>query len=82
MTETRTRLGSGGRFVIPGAYRKAMGVKPGDELVVSMDDGELRVTTVAHAIRRAQALVRQYVPDGSSLVEELLTERRADAERD
>jgi AbrB family looped-hinge helix DNA binding protein len=82
MWETRTRLGQGGRLVIPGACREAMGVNPGDELVVSVNDGELRVMTVAQAIRRAQALVRQYVPDGSSLVDELLTERRSEAERD
>ena len=82
MMETRARLGQGGRFVIPWVCRAAMGVKPGDELVVSMNDGELRVTTVAQAITRAQALVRQYVPVGSSLVEELLTDRHAESECD
>jgi hypothetical protein len=56
-----------------------MGLEVGDEVVLRLDDGELRVTTQARAIRRAQALVRRYVSEGRSLVEELLAERQREA---
>ena len=37
---------------------------------------------LAQAIRRAQALVRRYVPAGRSLVDELIAERRAESARE
>jgi hypothetical protein len=42
-------------------------------------EGEARLTTRREQLRRAQALVRRYVPAGVSLVDELITERRAEA---
>jgi hypothetical protein len=40
------------------------------------------VYTIDAAIRRAQALVRQYVPAERSLVDELIADRRAEAARE
>ena len=57
MLETRTILGKGGRLVIPAAYRKALGVVPGDELIVILEQGELRIMTPFQAVQRAQAMV-------------------------
>lgn len=78
----RTTLGADGRIVVPAAYRKAMGVKPGDVLILRCEDGELRACGQDAAIRRVQELVRQYVPKGVSLVDELIGERRAEAARE
>jgi len=39
-------------------------------------------TTRAAAIKRAQAIARRYVPAGSSLVDELIAERREEAARE
>jgi AbrB family looped-hinge helix DNA binding protein len=75
-------LGEGGRIVIPAAYRRALEVEPGDELVLTMTDGELRIATRDRAIARAQAIVRKYASEGESLVDELIDERRAEAESD
>jgi AbrB family looped-hinge helix DNA binding protein len=79
MSKTLTRLGEGGRLVIPAEYRKALGVEAGDELVLVLEEGSLRVTTPREAIRRAQALVRSYVPEGRSLSDELIAERRRES---
>lgn len=75
-------MGPGGRVVIPAAYRKAMGIRPGDELIVAMEEGELRILTLKQAVARARAMVRRYVPRGQSLVKELLRERREEAKRE
>lgn len=79
----RVRIGSNGRFVIPAAFRKALGVGEGDELLVRMEGGDLRITSVESAISHAQELIRRYVPEGTRLVDELISERReaADLER-
>lgn len=76
MNEIKTKLGDGGRLVIPSRYRKALDLKPGDDLVLVLEEGEIRVVTARQAIRQAQALVRRYVPKGRSLSEELIQERR------
>jgi bifunctional DNA-binding transcriptional regulator/antitoxin component of YhaV-PrlF toxin-antitoxin module len=81
MTETRVILGSGGRLVVPARFRKAMGVQPGDSLVMALQGSELRVLSPREALRRAQALVRRHVPAGRRLSEELIAERRREARR-
>lgn len=72
----RIKVGSNGRFVIPSEYRKALGASEGDELLVRFAEGEMRISTAEAAIKRAQALVRRYVPKDTSLVAELIQDRR------
>ena len=71
-----TTIDKGGRLVIPSTYRKVLGLKPGDEVLLILEDGEIRIVTKCQAIKRVQELVRRYVPEGRSLSEELIKERR------
>lgn len=82
MAKVVTKLGEGGRLVIPAEYRRALGLETGDEVVLELEEGAMRVLTTKEAVRRAQALVRSYVPEGESLVDELLRERRREAARE
>ena len=75
-TETRRRVNENGRVVIPASFRKALGINIGDEVVLRMEDDELRITTVKRRVERAQRLVRKHVKRGTSLVDELIAERR------
>jgi bifunctional DNA-binding transcriptional regulator/antitoxin component of YhaV-PrlF toxin-antitoxin module len=79
MERTMTKLGEGGRLVIPAEYRKALGVDVGDELVLVLEEDSLRVTTPREGIRRAKALVRKYIPPGRRLSEEVIEERRRES---
>jgi AbrB family looped-hinge helix DNA binding protein len=81
-TETRMRINENGRVVIPASYRKALGIKAGDEVILRMEDGELRITTMKRRLERAQRRVRQYVKPGVSLADELIAERREAARRE
>jgi AbrB family looped-hinge helix DNA binding protein len=81
-SETRIRVNENGRVVIPAPYRKALGIKAGDEVILRMEDDELRITTMQRRIERAQRRVRQYVKPGVSLVDELIAERREAAKRE
>jgi len=76
------KMSEGGRVVIPAEIRKALGVKDGDTVLWELVDGAAHLTTQRERMRRAQAFVRQYVPQGVSLVDELIAERRAEAERE
>jgi AbrB family looped-hinge helix DNA binding protein len=82
MVSIKAKIAEGGRIVIPAEYRKALGLHVGDEVILSLDDDQLRIYTIDAAIRRAQDLVSQYVAPERSLVDELITERRAEAERE
>ncbi|MCH7796393.1 MAG: AbrB/MazE/SpoVT family DNA-binding domain-containing protein [Proteobacteria bacterium] len=72
----------GGVIQLPGEFLKAMGVAEGDQVQLALDGDIARILSRAAALREAQELVRRYVPEGVSLVDELLAERRADAARE
>ncbi|HET9742692.1 MAG TPA: AbrB/MazE/SpoVT family DNA-binding domain-containing protein [Terriglobales bacterium] len=82
MEETRMRVSPNGRVVIPASFRKAMGIKAGDEVVLRLEDDELRITTQERRIQRAQSRAQRYLKPGVSLVKELLSERREAAKRE
>lgn len=75
-------LQEGGILNLPEEYRKALGLKPGDEVVLKLEDGAIRVFSLRSAIEQVQELVMSYVPEGSSLSDELVAERRGEADRE
>jgi AbrB family looped-hinge helix DNA binding protein len=76
MLEFKTKLGRGGRIVIPAEYRQALNLQVGDDVILRLKDGEIRLFTPEQAIKHAQEVVRRYVPPGRLLSEELIAERR------
>lgn len=79
LTKTRVRQG---RIVIPAKIREALDIREGEVLTMDIQDNELRVRTSREALRRLQALVRKHVPEGVSLVDELIRDRREEARRE
>src|SRR4030081_147494 len=73
--QARTQIGEGARVVIPAAMRTALGLKTGDNVLLRLEDGELRIFTPHEAIRKAQELLRPYLPTDRSLADELIAER-------
>jgi AbrB family looped-hinge helix DNA binding protein len=73
--KARMRINENGRVVIPASFRKRLGIRAGDEVVLQIQDDELRITTLKRNIERAQRLVRKHVKAGTSLVDELIAER-------
>jgi AbrB family looped-hinge helix DNA binding protein len=81
-TEARLRVNENGRVVIPASFRKAMGINAGDEIVLRIEDDELRITTLKRRIERAQRRLRRYIRPERSLADELIAERRESAKRE
>ncbi len=75
----RTAIGPGGRVVIPAAYRRALEVNEGDYIIMRMDGEELRVINDAKELQRMREVLNRYVPEGVSLVDELIADRRREA---
>ena len=80
--ETRTRVSQNGRIVIPAPFREALGIAVGDEVVLRLQDDELRITTKQRRIQRAQERAQRYLKPGTSLVDELIAERREAGKRE
>ena len=81
MDSIKTKIGQGGRIVLPAVFRKAMGIKPGDEVILAFKEGEVHVFTRQTAIKRAQGMLKHIAP-GRNLADELIQERRAEAARE
>ena len=75
-------MSQGGRVVIPAGFRRALGLEVGDDVLLRLEEGQLRLITRRQAVKEAQELVRQYIPEGRSLVDELIAERRSEATRE
>jgi AbrB family looped-hinge helix DNA binding protein len=77
--EITTQMGKSGRIVVPAKFRRALGLQPGDEVVLLLENGSLRLIPLRQAVTLAQKTVRQYVPQGTSLVDQLIQARREEA---
>lgn len=82
MQPQRVKIIEGGKLVIPAAMRRELGIATGDTVVVDVTGSELRVRSLPAAIARAQTILRRHVPEGVSLADELIADRRREAERE
>jgi hypothetical protein len=58
----------------------ALGLEAGDVLFARVNDSEILLLTREAVTRRVQTLAREFVPEGVSLVDELLEDRRREVE--
>lgn len=82
MKSQAVKIIDGGKLIIPAAFRRSLGFDTGDTVVVELDEDGLHVRSLSSAVRRAQQIVREFAPDDVSLAEELIAERRIEAERE
>jgi bifunctional DNA-binding transcriptional regulator/antitoxin component of YhaV-PrlF toxin-antitoxin module len=76
MIEIKTKVAEGGWIQIPEEYQQAIGLHAGDEVILRVEDGVLGIVNKSQAIKYAQDLLRPYLPQGRSLSDELIAERR------
>ena len=69
-------------MVIPAAVRRALDLRPGDDLIIRVEDGELRMSTRRQALARARRLIRELIPSDEDLTQSLIDDRRAEAARE
>jgi antitoxin PrlF len=76
------KVSDGGRVVVPAEIRKALEIHDGDTVYWELVDGEARLTTKLARLRRSQEMVQRVSPKDpeSSVVEELLADRRRETE--
>jgi AbrB family looped-hinge helix DNA binding protein len=72
----------GGRVIIPAQLRAELGLNIGDELIATVDNGELKLSTLKERIRRLQELLAPYKKPGESVVDDFIADRRTEAAKE
>jgi AbrB family looped-hinge helix DNA binding protein len=78
----QSKVDKSGRIVLPAAVRASLGVAEGDSVLVVQEGRSIEILTSGEAMRQAQEYFCRLVPENVSLVDELLRERREEAERE
>jgi uncharacterized membrane protein len=71
------KIGEGRPVVLPAEVWKSMSLGIGDTIIVRVEDNRATLSGVVRTIERFQSLLAERVPPNVSLVDELITERKA-----
>jgi AbrB family transcriptional regulator, stage V sporulation protein T len=83
MASARAKIDKSGRILIPAKLLTELNLGPGDPVILETSENELHVRPYKQTIREAQAIIRKHIPDRDrSLVDELIADRRKEAERE
>ncbi|MBV9217221.1 MAG: AbrB/MazE/SpoVT family DNA-binding domain-containing protein [Acidobacteria bacterium] len=82
MSLITTKVSEGGRIIIPAEMRRKFGLSVGDTVNLRDDDGYIEISTPKMALEKLRKRLRDVVPEGVSLVDELITERRREGENE
>lgn len=75
-------LGDRGRIVVPAKVRERLGLHSGDRFILTVEeDGSMRLVNVRDQVERIRGIFAHLAP-GRSLSDELIAERRLEAERE
>lgn len=77
-----TKVDKHGAVVLPESFRGALGLSAGDDVQIRLTADGVQVLGREAALRALQSDVRRFIPEGVSLVDELISERRAEAARE
>ena len=75
------RVGPQGRLVIPAYIRREMGIVPGEILIARTKNGQLVLEKPGQVLTRLKETFAN-VPSDVSLADELIAERREEAQRE
>jgi hypothetical protein len=78
----RIQVAKNGAMTLPPALLAVVGLWKGGVLLARFDDDEIKLMTPEATTRKIQSEMRKFVPEGVSLVDELIQERRREVERE
>lgn len=79
---TTARIDRAGRVLVPLKVRRELGLTENTDLILRVEDGELRIHTREEALRRGRERLRRLKLPNESVVDGFLKERRAEARRE
>ncbi len=76
----QARINENGRIVIPAVIRKGMSLKLGDSVVMSLEDGVLRIEPLGARIGRVQSESKMVAEAGTPASSDTVQEPRKESE--
>jgi bifunctional DNA-binding transcriptional regulator/antitoxin component of YhaV-PrlF toxin-antitoxin module len=75
MNAIRSKLGEGGRIIIPANFRQMLHLTKGDDIILHCDNESIFITTPNKALRTLQNKLKNHP---NSLADELIAKRKAE----
>ncbi|MGD9564433.1 MAG: AbrB/MazE/SpoVT family DNA-binding domain-containing protein [Pyrinomonadaceae bacterium] len=83
MGTLNSRIEPGNKIVLPPKILQELELEEGSNVEFRVEDGTVRILPTVHErVRRVQEKVKKYIRPGRSAVDELIADRRAEAERE
>jgi AbrB family looped-hinge helix DNA binding protein len=76
------RMAPNGRLSVPAKFRKALGLEEGGMVVLSLQDGEIRIRPIGVVLAEVQAMVAPYLKASGDSVEQFLADKRGEVARE
>ncbi len=67
----RTKIATGGKVSIPSIYRKQLGIKDGEEVLIEIQEGQLVISSLRTSLLKARNLISKYHSWSENLEERL-----------
>lgn len=77
MNEFRAKIGGDGRILIPVLLRRKLKIKPGEELIIKLDNNTLQLFSLKQSLQNAQKIIKHHAKN-HSLVKKLKKNRKVD----
>ena len=74
----KAKITKGGKISIPSIYRKYFNFKVGAEVIFSVKDNQVTVSSLRDTLENTRKLINKYHNSNDSLVDKLILERKMD----
>lgn len=78
----KSKINDNGRIVIPAEIRKQMALASGDTLVMTLEDGTLKIESQHARVRQVQESLARLIPSGRRLSQELTESRQEEVRQE
>ena len=78
----KAKISKGGKIVIPAFFRKKLDLKDGEEVSFDIQDDNIVIISPRHSLKRAREIINRYHSSDESLVDQLIADRRKEAENE
>ncbi|MBW8308290.1 MAG: AbrB/MazE/SpoVT family DNA-binding domain-containing protein [Candidatus Paracaedibacteraceae bacterium] len=72
----RTKITTGGKISIPSIYRKQLGLKDGDEVLMDIQEGQIVISSLRTSLLKARHLISKYHSQDESLAGNLTSSQK------
>ncbi|MBI2707373.1 MAG: AbrB/MazE/SpoVT family DNA-binding domain-containing protein [Proteobacteria bacterium] len=81
MEMIKSKVDQAGRILVPASYRHLLHLTPGQDVILHVERGELRIRSSQESATHARNLVKKYNSKNQDLVELLFQARKEEVSR-